>query len=326
MKLLDCTLRDGGYRNNWCFTQEIANHVTDQLYHIGVDYVEIGYRNVSVQVPFTGLTSASSNAYIEALRTAVPDANLAVMCHPQYVAKQDVLDMASLGVKMLRFIYPASKRGPTDALIDVATSKGIIATANFTMCTNYSRKVLLAGIEAAAERASVIYLADSNGNMTPSYLVKLMDQVRGVTSKPIGYHNHNNLGLAVANMVAGVGNGLDFADASIGGMGQATGNTPLEAITTYLSREHKMSFDLLRVMELRQYLGQREPNVAVAPDPQQLAMGVYNIHNRFRPLLEMVATEVGVSFILLSRKLDESALNLTELTEAEVRKVAEGMK
>ena len=44
MKILDCTLRDGGYYNNWNFSTKLVNEYLNTMSGSGVDTVELGFR------------------------------------------------------------------------------------------------------------------------------------------------------------------------------------------------------------------------------------------------------------------------------------------
>ena len=65
-KLLDCTLRDGGYYNNWDFSRDIVNEYLITMSKIGMDYVELGFRSFQTR-DFKGPTWYTTDNYLDSL-------------------------------------------------------------------------------------------------------------------------------------------------------------------------------------------------------------------------------------------------------------------
>ena len=90
--------------------------------------------------------------------------------------------------------------------------------------------------EAAAQAgASRVYVADSMGAATPELIAWLVGRARELTGLPVGVHCHDDLGLVVANTVAGVMAGADMADVAVNGLGDRAGNAPLEEVAAALA-------------------------------------------------------------------------------------------
>jgi 4-hydroxy 2-oxovalerate aldolase len=114
-----------------------------------------------------------------------------------------------------------------------------------TVCVDLTRvshqptKLLLANAEIVRDSgADVLYLADSNGSLTPTRVWDMVNLVRGYTGMPIGFHAHDNLGLAMSNSIAAVKAGATFIDGSLRGMGKGAGNLKLELWLAFLRCGH----------------------------------------------------------------------------------------
>jgi len=92
-------------------------------------------------------------------------------------------------------------------------------------------------LRSAGFGAELVYLVDSAGGMLPdevrTYLRAMQDHAPGVR---IGFHGHNNLGLAVANTLVCAEEGVEIVDTSLQGFGRSAGNTPTEQFLSALVR------------------------------------------------------------------------------------------
>ena len=64
IKILDCTLRDGGYYNNWDFSREVVNDYLTTMSKVSVDYVELGFRSFQTR-DFKGPTWYTTDNYLD---------------------------------------------------------------------------------------------------------------------------------------------------------------------------------------------------------------------------------------------------------------------
>jgi 4-hydroxy 2-oxovalerate aldolase len=112
--ILDVTLREGGFRNNWDFTPGNAEQIVSGVTGAGIDFVEIGYRNFppGYSGNDVGLTRKTSDDYVKALRQSAPTAKLAVMYYAGAVTNADLEALASLGVAMVRCDIPVNQIAP----------------------------------------------------------------------------------------------------------------------------------------------------------------------------------------------------------------------
>jgi 4-hydroxy 2-oxovalerate aldolase len=236
-QIIDVTLRDGGYRNNFAFSPEYAVEHVQRLYEAGVDYVEVGYRNGSIlPIENIGMTGMCTAQYLALLREAAPNLKLVVIAHVKNVKASDVRELADCGVALLRLCVNSGNLDETLAMAAVAKSYGMNVSLNIVRVSSIATEQLehmVRKIEAHKQVVEVVYLADSNGNLNPAHLVRLMATVRNGTTLPIGYHGHDNIGLAMANAITAIREGATYMDGSLLGMGKGIGNLRLEQWIAY---------------------------------------------------------------------------------------------
>ncbi|WP_199154430.1 hypothetical protein [Chromobacterium sp. ASV23] len=279
--LVDVTLRDGGYRNNFNFTPEFAAHAAQNLAEAGIPFIEIGYcKGTFAKRQEHGLTSSVTSEYINALQQAVQGrSKLCVMVHPQNIEESDLVMLAEHGVAKIRVCIRPDQLENSMKTLATAKRLGFMVSSNITHVT----KTPFADISAMALRsedagADLIVFADSNGNMIPTDVQRLIGKIGSRTRLPLGFHAHNNLTLALSNAIAAVDAGAEYIDASICGMGKGAGNLHLGMIVAYLDRLNMQSgYDLVKILELSSHASE---NVELSSLPLPLIdimLGAYNI-------------------------------------------------
>ncbi|USA55383.1 hypothetical protein NDN13_09430 [Acinetobacter sp. C32I] len=245
---IDVTLRDGGYQNNFSFTAEYAITHVEAMVKAGVEYVEIGYRNGSFKpIPNIGLTGISPNKYIEKIHTNVPEAKLVIIAHPHNISESDIYDMKSAGVDTIRLCIKSDNTKPTLTLCELAKKVGLNVCINVT---RVSQVPTLSIIEMAQlcelSGADVLYLADSNGSLLPHDIANMTKVLMHTSKISVGFHPHDNLGLAMSNSIQAVNAGATWIDSSLAGMGKGSGNLVLETWLPYLNscKKHNSKYDL----------------------------------------------------------------------------------
>lgn len=254
VRVVDVTLRDGGYRNNFDFGMDyVKNHVR-LMEKAGVDFIEIGYRNGSaVKIEGIGRTGLSENDYIEAIREACPNAQLGVIAHAHNVTDQDIHDLNDRGIKLIRFCLNAQNLIETMLLATLAKQLGIKTTINVVRISRYTEgelAILLAKIAEHCDAFDVVYTADSNGNQTPEDVDRVYRQLRACNLPcELGFHAHDNIGQAMTNTLMALENhGVTYVDASLLGMGKGIGNLRLEQLIAYLQRAGASRYNAMRII------------------------------------------------------------------------------
>lgn len=238
VSILDCTLRDGGNVNNWRFTIDQVRDITSGLAQAGVDVVEVGYvggsgSNRSADV---GPTADVTDDLLRHIG-ACDGTRLAVQAVASVVEPSRLDALVDSSVEIVRVAcYPWDVPRAT-ALVGHVTRRGLTASLNI-MASSYATPAELAASAAAGVEAgaSVVYLADSFGSLVPDQVRERIAAVRVRVDTPVGFHGHDNLGLACANALAAVEAGASWLDGSLAGLARGAGNLATEVLAALAER------------------------------------------------------------------------------------------
>ncbi|MCU1751228.1 nucleoid-structuring protein H-NS [Pseudomonas sp. 6D_7.1_Bac1] len=281
VKIIDVTLRDGGYRNNFEFTADYAANAVGHLTDVGVVHAEVGYCNGSfVRKKEHGLSSSVSPEYLDSLRRAAHgQLGLCVMVHPRNVVGEDFEMLAEHGVGMIRVCLRADQLEQGLETIKLVKSFNFLASANITHITTQTPGVVTdIALRAEGAGADIIYFADSNGNMIPDDVELLISRISRRVHAPLGFHAHNNLSLALSNSIAAVDAGAEYIDTSICGMGKGAGNLHLGMFIAYLERIGSANgYDLVKALQLSEYTAESVPLSSLPAPLMDVMLGAYNL-------------------------------------------------
>jgi 4-hydroxy-2-oxovalerate aldolase len=256
--ILDCTLRDGSYVIDFQFTSVDTDTIARALDEAHFPYIEVGH-GIGLGASEQGrhIAAASDLEYMQAAARAVQRGKWGMFCIPG-IAQLDHLRQASdQGMDFVRIGTNVSEVDSSAPFIALARELGIEAYANFM------KSYVLSPLEfarlaarSAGFGAEMVYLVDSAGGMLPSevrtYLRAARDEAPNVA---IGFHGHNNLGLAVANSLVCAEEGVAMVDTSLQGFGRSGGNTPTEQfISTLIRSGYEIDIDPIEAMHLGETL------------------------------------------------------------------------
>ncbi len=235
VQVLDCTIRDGGYVNDWAFDVPMVREVYRNVSKSGADFIELGFRNTLMagsQNPWICVSEATLRKVV----ADIPGVPVALMLDG---GKFDVADIPSARDSLVRMYRLAvHKKDVKSGIRDIARlkRKGYQVTLQLMGINDYADKDFkeLNGVLKAAA-LDYLYFADSYGSLFPSDIPRIVEALRKTRQK-LGYHPHNNLQLGFANTLAAIDQGVHIVDATIFGMGRGAGNLPLEVLVMYLHK------------------------------------------------------------------------------------------
>lgn len=256
IQLIDVTLRDGGYQTSFNFPRTLVQTLLQQLDQAGLDYVEVGYRNGPLKRNDSmGSVAWCDASYLHFCRQHLQRSRMTVMVHPRHVQATDIALLRQAGVDAVRVCFPLGEPHVGFAVIDQALAEGLEVFVNFTHVSHHSQEHLRSFIQSVSTFAvRGIYLADSNGSLSPREVQQLFTDLAG--DVPMGFHAHDNLYLAQANAVAAIDAGARFIDASLSGFGKGAGNLKLEGIVAFLHTQGNESYDMPSLLRAAQHVQQ----------------------------------------------------------------------
>lgn len=246
-KILDCTLRDGGYYNNWEFSPEMVQKYLNSCSDAGIDIVEIGFRFPEKE-KFLGAFAHTSDAYLE--RFEIPtNIELAVMINAaDYINNIDINDyfLPAAGstdskkskVSMVRIATHFDVYKECRSLVDKLKNKGYRVGFNLMQFSSQTNDVIQDVLKdiSSWENVDVLYFADSFGNMRPEDIQASCALFKDHWNGEFGIHAHNNCNLALTNSLVAKESGATYLDATILGMGRGAGNTQTEYLLIELKK------------------------------------------------------------------------------------------
>jgi 4-hydroxy 2-oxovalerate aldolase len=242
LKVLDCTVRDGGLINDSHFEDGFVKAVYDACVESGIDYMEIGYKNSKRLFP-TDKYGPWRHCDEEDIRRIVGDNDtplkLAVMCDAgKSDWKTEVLPKSESVIDLIRVAFYAHQVAEAVEMIHDAKEKGYEVSANYMAVSTNTEMEIDQVLDLVAETsASVIVVVDSFGALYTEQvemLVKKYHQFGGPSGKEVGIHAHNNQQLGFANTIEAIIHGANRIDASMAGLGRGAGNCPMELLIGFL--------------------------------------------------------------------------------------------
>ena len=257
IKVLDCTIRDGGLMNDHKFDDKTLEAVHEACVEGGIDYMEIGYKN-SKRIFAPDKTGAWKFCDEDDIRRIVGDNDsklkLSAMADAEKSDyKEDILPRTESVLDMIRVATYIHQIPLALDMVKDAHDKGFETALNIMAVSTVSERELDESLELLARsEVGTIYVVDSFGSFYSEQVSALVDKFLSYAEpagKQVGIHTHNNQQLAFANTIEAVIRGANMVDASLGGLGRAAGNCPMELLVGFLHNPELRLRPLLQCLQ-----------------------------------------------------------------------------
>ncbi|WP_163707095.1 aldolase catalytic domain-containing protein [Mangrovibacterium lignilyticum] len=254
IKVVDCTVRDGGLMNKWQFDDKFVKGVYDACVEAGVDYMEIGY--ISSEKSFSrdevGPWKFCADKDLRRIM-GNNDTNLKISAMAD-IGRIDFDDIPPASESLIDMMRVACYAHQTDKAIELAhhcMDKGYETTINLMAVSKVNERDLDEALsDIAKSRVPVFYLVDSFGSMYCETIEHLLKKYKAaLPDKEIGIHAHNNMQLAMSNTITSLMGGATYLDATLLGMGRGAGNCPIEILTAFLKNPKYRLLPLLKAIQ-----------------------------------------------------------------------------
>jgi len=254
--LLDCTLRDGGFVNDWEFGYSSIRSIVSRLDSAGVEIIEVGFIDVkrmydknhsifpdtqSIDKTLSGICINQAKIFAMIDFGTCPEKNIALR-------NQSIIDG-------IRIIFKKCDIDPAIDFCSKLKDKGYKVSANPVSLTSYSDKEILCLLDKINDLMPfALSIVDTYGLMLNEDILHFIDLVdRNLDSGILlGYHSHNNQQMAYANCCTI----LDrrnrhkiIVDASLFGMGKGAGNANIELIASYANKVHGGEYKIEQLLD-----------------------------------------------------------------------------
>lgn len=253
IKVLDCTIRDGGLINNHDFDDVLVRAVYKALVNSGVDYMEVGYKNSRSMFSAKefGKWKFCDDEDILKITDGIDRKNLkvSVMCDVGRVEMDAIKPKKDSPVDMIRVATYVKEVDKAIAMVNEFHQKGYETAINVMAISRALDNEITEALHQLEEeaQADVVYIVDSNGALyqeSAEFLVKKFKSI--LTTKEVGMHAHNNQQLGFSNTIEAIIHGANYLDATVYGIGRGAGNCPLELLIGFLKNP---KFDIRPILD-----------------------------------------------------------------------------
>ena len=293
IKLLDCTLRDGGYYNNWDFSPDLIKEYLEAMISIQADFVEIGFRFINNN-DFKGGCAFSTDDYINSLNIPNKLKNkIGVM-----VNGSDILSQGNSKTdvhKVLEEIFVPKQQSPV-SLVRIAChinefedclpaaiwlkDQGYKVGFNLMQINNADEGKIAELLKLAnTHPIDVLYFADSMGSLNTQQITTIVNTFKNNWCGAIGIHAHDSMGNAVNNSMQAVNDGVSWVDCTVTGMGRGPGNAQTEYLSIELDSYRKLNTSKTKLLKLiRNHFKPLKEQYDWGINPYYYLAGKHNIH------------------------------------------------
>jgi 4-hydroxy 2-oxovalerate aldolase len=237
-RITDSSLRDGSHPMRHQFTLEQVKSVARALDESGVPVIEVshgdGLGGSSLQYGFS-LTSEMD--LISAAREVCARAKIAVLLLPGVGTQKELREAARRGAGIVRIATQCTEADVSEQHFGLAKELGL-ETVGFLMMAHMRSPGVLAEQAQLMERygADCVYVVDSAGAMLPMDAAARVAELKRALKCQVGFHAHNNLGVAIGNSLAALEAGAGQIDGCLRGLGAGAGNAPTELLAAVLDK------------------------------------------------------------------------------------------
>lgn len=279
--ILDCTLRDGGYYTNWDFHDNLVQDYTRTISDLPISYIEVGYRNQphpGYFGEFFYLPSSSLEQFSEATANGL---KLAIMLDEKKYSPKDIpglLESCRGIVHLVRMTVRPTKIAEGIELAKAVKALGFEVALNMMYLSKIGKDLTsLLEFQDHGDAIDYLYLVDSYGACFPNQIKAAFEFVKENLPMKIGFHGHDNIGLAFVNTLAALEAGADIVDATVMGMGRGAGNLRTELITAYLAKSKNKSVDLSSLADLLEHFQSMKDEYRWGPELPYIVSGFANL-------------------------------------------------
>jgi 4-hydroxy 2-oxovalerate aldolase len=246
IKILDCTLRDGGYYNKWDFDEKLISKYLKSLSAASIDFIELGFRSIPKN-EFMGPFKYSTDDYINSLGLPYGPKYAVMINASDFLDENNLIDSSinllfqnkvNSPIEMVRIAINFDQAEKARTLTEKLKKMGYKIGFNLMQAHNKTPKTYQRISESISlwETVDVLYFADSLGNMNPTDVKKICKSLSQGWKGDLGIHTHNNKNMALINSLVAIENGVTFCDSTINGMGRGAGNVTTESILLELNK------------------------------------------------------------------------------------------
>ncbi len=296
-RVTDTTLRDGSHAFRHQFTREQVRAVVAALDDAGVPVIEVthgdGLAGSSIQY---GFSLVSDLDLVEEAATTARRARIAVLLIPGIGTRHELREAVRRGATVARIATQCTEADISEQHFGLAKELGM-ETVGFLMMAHMRPPEVLAEQALLMESygADCVYVTDSAGAMLPWEAAAAVRALRQALRVQVGFHAHNNLGLAIANCLAALEAGADQLDGSLRGCGAGAGNAATEVLAAVLDKAGlNPGLDVFKLMDAAEFVVAPMMPFQPLPDRDAVTIGYAGAYSTFLLHARRIGERLGL--------------------------------
>ena len=296
-RITDTTLRDGSHAMRHQYTREQVHAITKALDAAGIPVIEVshgdGLGGSSIQYGFS--REDEMDLIEEAVQTA-KQAKIAALMLPGIGTRKELKEAVERGIQVLRIATMCTEADISEQHFGMAKEMGL-ETVGFLMMSHMRPPEVLAeqALLMQSYGADCVYVVDSAGAMLPHEVYARVRALKEALDIQVGFHAHNNLGLAIGNNLAALAAGAEQIDGTLRGFGAGAGNAATEVLVAVLDKLGlDTGVDVFKIMDAAEDV--LVPIMPFQPtiDRDALTIGYAGVYSTFLLHAKRIGKQLGV--------------------------------
>jgi 4-hydroxy 2-oxovalerate aldolase len=296
-RVTDTTLRDGSHAMRHQFTPHQVHDVVQALDKAGVPVLEVthgdGLAGSSIQY---GFSRTNEMDLIEEARKAATNAKIAALLLPGIGTRQELKEAVERGIQVVRIATQCTEADISQQHFGLAKEMGLEAVG-FLMMAHMRPPDVLAEQALLMESygADCVYVVDSAGALLPKSAAERVRALKEALKVQVGFHAHNNLGLAIGNTLAAIEAGADQVDGTLRGLGAGAGNAATELLAATLDKLGlNPGLDVFGLLDVAEFVVAPFMPFQPIPDRDSIAIGYAGVYSTFLLHAKRLGKQYGV--------------------------------
>jgi 4-hydroxy 2-oxovalerate aldolase len=324
--LYDVTLRDGNHALRHSLTSQFVSEYCGIADNSGVWAVEVGHGNgLGASSYLVGKSAESDEKLLISARDSLKKTKLAVHTIPGFATiDRDLIPAIEIGVDIFRVATHVTEATVAEKHIEFIVSKNKIAHGVLMMSHMIDLNGLINQVKIMKNYgATAVILMDSAGYFVPKDVKERVSAIKNEIEIEIGFHAHNNLGVAVSNAQTAVTQGAFLIDGASMGLGAGAGNAQLEAIVANELKEKNLERKITKFLEMSRIVEARYPQNLPRTTSSSIESGLAGVFSGYAPQVKQLAEELGLEVSVLWNEMGRRKLVAGQ--ETMIREIAQDL-
>lgn len=294
----DPSLRDGNHAMRHQLSTEQIGKYCKAADEAGVPIVEVGHGNgIGASSLQLGESKCPDDVALKTARENLKKSKLGIHMIPGFATiEKDLKRAIDLGVDVIRVAAHCTEADLTERHIAYARKNNKTVFGVLMMSHMAAPNVLLEEAQKMeGYGAEGFIFMDSSGHYLPGDVTERVQTLLSGLNIPVGFHAHNNLGMAIANSIAAAEAGAMMLDGCIRGFGAGAGNAQLEVLVAVLTRMgYETGIDFYKLLDAADMAEKEILEVVPTISSVSVVSGLCGVFSGFMKPVQRVAQEFGL--------------------------------